>query len=183
MTKIELGTIVAVVLAIIGGALYIGRLEGRIDRVDPSEVQKKINDGIRAVNDVKLSLEATLEDIKKHINEKNIVNLVTIECGKEYPRIEAPEGTKTHDWLVFGVNPNINARGSDPNPYDNAIYAIATTIKPNKGLKSWSISYNVTIDIDTRRTDPKRGESKFRNCGSFVSPLQIYAIKANQKIQ
>ena len=40
MTKIEVGTLVALIVAISAGAAYIGRLEGRLDSISPENIQE-----------------------------------------------------------------------------------------------------------------------------------------------
>ena len=61
MIRIETGTFVAVIIAIIGGAVYIGHLQGQINTLNPNSIQKAKEEALIEIRKQKEKSIAELE--------------------------------------------------------------------------------------------------------------------------
>jgi len=69
MTKTEIGTIITVLITFVGGALWIGQLDGRVKAIENigllSDFKKN---GVDAINEIKKEKDNAIIEIKKNAN-------------------------------------------------------------------------------------------------------------------
>lgn len=78
MNRIGIGTIITVAIAIIGGAVYLGQLQGQINGLDPDAIRKAKEKALKEIGDEKQkaieNLESHSRDIRKAIKDIGEIN-------------------------------------------------------------------------------------------------------------
>lgn len=75
MTKIEIGTVIAVIVAIVGGAVWIGQLSGRMESIEKLNPQKEARDLIDQANKLVVAVDERFHKLGK---EKRILPEISI---------------------------------------------------------------------------------------------------------
>ena len=102
---------------------------------------------------------AKYREIWNQLREPTWRILKEVECRSGETIIPVPEGTRIDDWLVFGINPSIEAEieGDKKKPRfkrqningDNAIYSVKTIVTANLDKTAWLVRYIVETNLNT----------------------------------
>ena len=65
MTKTEIGIVLALASALIGGAVYIGNLEGRVNALNPEHIKEAANEAVKRVKEASKSTHEKLAELEK----------------------------------------------------------------------------------------------------------------------
>ncbi len=180
----KIGVLVAVVVALVSAALYIGRLEGRLNetinaRQEVTEARDEVKKTKISIDKAFYKLKEFIDEVEAHLKESNIYSLGEVACGT--PRqIPVPiAGTTPDQWIVFGVNPKMHANWEDEWG-DNALFTYWTDVTPHQNSASWTIGYKVEINFNTKRSE-KKGKSVWSCQGrNKVPSMEFVAIKAKK---
>ena len=138
--------------------------------------QLKRDDAFR--NSLRSDISNVRRKILTDVISRNIFVLGQVSCSDNPTVLRVPvEGTKTDQWLVFGINRNITSHTGSKSG-DNAIFSFRTDIIPESGRRSWAVRY--FAEINTASGSLRKGPDA---CGDGVEPVQIVAIRAYSGIQ
>ena len=105
MNKIEIGTIITVAIAIIGGAVYLGKLQGELtglkDAVKPGAIREATEKSLEEISlkegEVIKNIESHVPDIRKAIEDIGEINTILGDLeGRKLSDIEFWKGCKEY---------------------------------------------------------------------------------------
>ena len=107
-----------------------------------------------------------------------------IICGRSQTfKVPDDANTTTGDWMIFGIDPYINAEFENDSVRNNALLGFETTTKSAADGKAWTVSFNVRTNLATgagHQDIADCNESTSRSGKSLVgasSRIHVVAIK------
>ena len=105
MNKFEIGTIITVILAIIGGAVSFGRLDGRINALERdknySSLKSEIENGISSIkNTTKISIDSIQSEYTKSVEQIKEYGIVPVGTVIWVAAIWSEEDAKKRGYLL-----------------------------------------------------------------------------------
>ena len=163
-------------------------VSAEIDRRFP-EIEKEIEENlisIRKSEEKARQAASTLTELSQSYHEKlsllerdiathGIYVLGDVHCGKKKTLSVPIHGTTTDNWIVFGINPKINAE-ERARFGDNALYSHEISVLPNNDRKSWTIDFNIRINYNTKNERPTIADCNWDQLKSRTQ-VQVVAIK------
>ena len=159
------GVVLAVVVLGFFGFTTLHQIPSEVSKAIPKNIQEEIRQSLVRIEESEskahtaaselISLSKNyrnrIEGLEKGVAEQGVYFLENVACG-ETKRVRVPiDETTTENWVVLGINPQINAEEIDQIG-DNAIYSFETSISPSDDKKFWTVGFLIKINNSTRNT-------------------------------
>ena len=125
----------------------VGGWEQEVDALS-STFDERIGGWEQEVDALSSTFDERVGGWEKRVDEERVHFLGKVDCGVRTDVRVPVEGTKTNDWIVFGINPNFRVRERG-NYGDDAIFSFETRIVEEKDEQSWIVWYNIYINSAT----------------------------------
>ena len=133
----------------------------------------------KSIDEALDKLKEHIDAVEEHLKESNIYSLGKVECGIRSQKSVPIAGSKTDQWIVFGINPKMHANWEDEWG-DNAIFTYWTDVKPQADNETWMITYDVAINFNTKRSEKKEKDKSVWHCREkegILPSMEFVAIK------